>query len=77
LEKGSRLRLVFASPDTIYLEKNYNSGGNVAAETAKDARSAHVTLYQDAEHPSFLEIPVVEGSGKSERPSQNAGARSR
>jgi putative CocE/NonD family hydrolase len=59
LEKGSRLRLVFASPNTIYLEKNYNSGGEVATETAKDARTAHVTLYQDAEHVSYLELPVV------------------
>jgi putative CocE/NonD family hydrolase len=77
LEKGSRLRLVFASPNTIYLEKNYNSGGNVARETAKDARTAHVTLYQDAEHPSFVEIPVVQASDKPEAvsPKVNAGRR--
>ena len=59
LEKGSRLRLVFSSPNSIQLEKNYNSGGEVANESRKDARTAHVTLYQDAEHPSYLEIPVV------------------
>jgi putative CocE/NonD family hydrolase len=63
LEKGSRLRLVFWSPNSIYLEKNYNSGGEVADESRKDARTAHVTLYQDAEHPSYLEIPVVGASG--------------
>ena len=35
------------------------SGGVVASETAKDARTAHVVLYHDAEHPSALEIPIV------------------
>jgi putative CocE/NonD family hydrolase len=59
LAKGSRLRLVFSSPNTIYLEKNYNSGGEVADETKKDARTAHVTVYHDAAHPSCLEVPVV------------------
>jgi len=57
--KGSRLRLVISSPNSIYVEKNYNSGGVVANESGKDARTAHVTLYHDAEHPSALDIPVV------------------
>jgi putative CocE/NonD family hydrolase len=59
LEKGSRLRLVFYCPNSRYWEKNYNSGGEVADETRKDARAAHVTLYQDADHPSYLEVPFV------------------
>jgi uncharacterized protein len=59
VSRGSRLRLVIASPNSIYLEKNYNSGGVVADESAKDARTAHITLYHDAGHPSALEIPVV------------------
>jgi putative CocE/NonD family hydrolase len=63
LEKGSRLRLVFSSPNSIHLEKNYNSGGEVADESRKDARTAHVTLFQDAEHQSYLEVPVVKASG--------------
>ncbi len=58
VSKGSRLRLVVSCPNTIQLEKNYNSGGVVADETAKDARTAHVVLYHDAEHPSALEIPI-------------------
>jgi putative CocE/NonD family hydrolase len=65
LEKRSRLRLVFSSPNSIYLEKNYNSGGDVAAESWKDARTAHVTLYQDAEHASYLEVPAVRPSDAS------------
>ena len=57
--KGSRLRLLVRSPNSIGLEKNYNSGGVVAEESAKDARRARITLYHDAEHLSFLEIPIV------------------
>jgi putative CocE/NonD family hydrolase len=64
LDKGSRLRLVFYSPNSRYWEKNYNSGGEVAAETRKDARTAHVTLYQDAEHASYVEVPVVHRSAR-------------
>jgi putative CocE/NonD family hydrolase len=59
LEKGSRIRLVFECPNSIQLEKNYNSGGDVASESGKDARTAHITLFHDAEHPSVLELPVV------------------
>jgi uncharacterized protein len=59
IAKGSRLRLVISCPNTIYLEKNYNSGGTVADESAKDARTAHIILYHDARRPSALEIPVV------------------
>ena len=59
ISKGSRLRLVVSCLNSIYFQKNYNSGGVVADETAKDARIAHVVLYHDAEHPSALEIPIV------------------
>ncbi len=59
ISKGSRLRLLFRSPNSIFFEKNYNSGGNVAEESGKDARTAHITLYHDEQHPSFLEVPVV------------------
>jgi predicted acyl esterase len=59
IAKGSRLRLVICCPNSIYVEKNYNSGGVVADESGQDARTAHVTLYHDDEHPSFLELPIV------------------
>lgn len=67
--RGSRLRLLLRSPNSIFLEKNYNSGGVVAEESAKDARTAHVTLHHDAEHPSHLELPVVGRDGPAEPPS--------
>jgi hypothetical protein len=57
--KGSRLRLLINCPNSPSLEKNYNSGGVVAAETGKDARTAHITLLHDSEHPSALELPIV------------------
>ncbi len=59
IAKGSRLRLFVHCPNTPGTEKNYNSGGVVALETAKDARTAHVTLVHDAEHESALVLPVV------------------
>jgi uncharacterized protein len=59
IAKGSRLRLVFSCPNSINLEKNYNSGGDTSRESAKDARTAHITLFHDPAHPSVLELPVV------------------
>jgi len=60
LMKGSRLRLVVYSPNSIFWQKNYNSGGAVADETAKDARAAHVKVYHDAQHASAIELPLRE-----------------
>jgi predicted acyl esterase len=40
-------------------EKNYNRGGVEAAETGKDAKTAHVTLVHEGEHASTLEVPIV------------------
>lgn len=59
ISKGSRLRLVFSCPNSIYLEKNYNSGGAVENESKADARTARITLYHDSQRPSYLEIPEV------------------
>jgi putative CocE/NonD family hydrolase len=59
IAKGSRLRLIVGSINSPDVEKNYNSGGVVAAETGKDARTAHITLLHDTEHPSALELPIV------------------
>lgn len=59
VSKGSRIRLLLRSPNSYALQKNYNSGGVVADESGKDARTAHVTVYHDAQHPSVLELPLV------------------
>src|SRR6267378_2937150 len=60
LMKGSRLRLVVSSPNSIHFQKNYCSGGVVAEETAKDARTSHVQVYHDIEHPSTIQLPLRE-----------------
>jgi uncharacterized protein len=59
IAKGSVLRLFIHCPNSPGTEKNYNSGGVVAAETGKDSRAAHIILVHDAEHQSSLEVPVV------------------
>jgi uncharacterized protein len=59
IAKGSRLRLFVHCPNSTAAEKNYNSGGVVTLETGKDAKTAHITLVHDSEHPSALELPVV------------------
>ena len=59
IAKGSRLRLIVSSINSTGTEKNYNSGGVVAAETGNDAKTAHISLIHDAGHPSALELPIV------------------
>jgi len=58
LMKGSRLRLVVSSPNSIFWQKNYCSGGVVADETAKDARTCHLKIYHDANHASAIQLPL-------------------
>src|SRR5262249_25839655 len=58
--QGRRLRLGVSRINSSGVQKNYNSRGVVSDETAKDPRAAHGPLYHDAEHPSGLEIPVVQ-----------------
>lgn len=58
IRKGHRLRLVIGPIDSIFSQKNYNSGGAVAEETMQDARSVTVRLIQDEARPSLLQIPL-------------------
>jgi uncharacterized protein len=58
LMKGSRLRLVVTASNSMFWQKNYCSGGVVADETAKDARTCHVQIYHDAEHASTAQLPL-------------------
>jgi len=64
LMKGSRLRLVVSSHNSIFGEKNYNSGGVVAEETAKDAHTAHIQVHHHAAHASMLQLPLAPPRGK-------------
>jgi uncharacterized protein len=58
LMKSSRLRLVVTAVNSILWQKNYCSGGVVAEETPKDARTCNVQLYHDAEHASAIQLPL-------------------
>jgi len=62
IAKGSRLRLMIAPMNSMYAEKNYNTGGVVAAESGKDARKVTVTLYHDSARPSALTVPIAAAS---------------
>jgi uncharacterized protein len=62
IAKGSRLRLILAPVNSLWSQKNYNSGGIVANESGKDARKVTVTLYHDASRPSALYVPIAAAS---------------
>jgi uncharacterized protein len=62
IKRGHRLRLVVAPTgrliDSPFTQKNYNGGGVVAHESAKDARPVTVRLHHDRSHPSALYVPI-------------------
>src|SRR5204862_4460280 len=62
LMKGSRLRLIVTAVNSINWQKNYCSGGVVADETAKDARTCHVKILHDAQHASAIQVPLREAA---------------
>ena len=59
IRRGQRLRLVIGPINSIYSQKNYNSGGVVAEESVHDARPVTVVLYHDQAHPSALYVPYA------------------
>jgi len=56
--KHSRLRLVIGPINSIYSEKNHNSGGVVAEESIEVARAVTVRLFHDHAHPSVVQVPI-------------------
>lgn len=60
VRKGCRLRLVIGPINSIFSEKNYNSGGVVTEESLADARPVTVRLLHDEAHPSALYIPLAQ-----------------
>jgi len=59
LPKGTRLRVILGPVNTPDWQKNYNSGGRIGYETAKDARTATISVHLDSRHPSYLELPLA------------------
>lgn len=70
---GSRVRLVIAAVNSPQWEKNYNTGGPVAFESGKNARTARVSLYHDPARPSALELPVAAPTRRRIASSMGAG----
>jgi predicted acyl esterase len=58
VSKGHRLRLVIGPINSIYSQKNYNSGGVVSAESMRDARTVTVKVFHDPGRPSALYLPI-------------------
>jgi hypothetical protein len=59
IARGDRLRLLIRAPNSIFWQKNYNSGGDVNRESGRDARVAHITVGHGGPHASYLEVPVL------------------
>ena len=59
IKRGHRLRLVIRPLNSIFWQKNYNKGGVVAEESAKDSRVVTVKVFHDAAHPSALYVPIA------------------
>lgn len=55
---GSRLRVIVGPAASIYSQRNYNSGGAVASETAVDGRPVTVKIFHDHSRPTALYIPL-------------------
>jgi uncharacterized protein len=60
IKKGSRLRLVLGPLNSPDYQKNYNSGGNINKETARNAKQTIIKLYHNKKYPSRIEIPIKE-----------------
>lgn len=71
IKKGSRLRLVISPVNSLGIQKNYNSGGEVPRETIEDSKTVTVTLYHDRSHLSALYIPFGQPE-PAERPDSSA-----
>jgi hypothetical protein len=67
LGKGSRLRLVIGPINSIYSQKNHNSGAPIAQESMQDARPVLVKLLHDRSHPSALHVPIGQNATESRR----------
>lgn len=73
LVKHSRIRLVVSCPNSMFEQKNYNSGGDVMRETAADARTAHVTVHHREPHASYIELPLGDVVAKRRLEPHEAG----
>lgn len=57
---GHRIRLEVSSSNFPQFNRNSNTGGNIAQETAEEYRPAVNRVYHSAEYPSRLILPIIE-----------------
>lgn len=56
---GRRLRLVVDTPNSIYEQRNFNSGKEVVRETIADARATRVTMFEGGKEGARIELPIA------------------
>lgn len=56
---GHRLRLEVSSSNFPRFDRNTNTGGVIARESAADFRTAHNEIWHDERHASHLVLPVI------------------
>jgi uncharacterized protein len=59
LPAGTRIRLVLSPLDTPDWERNDDTGGPLGVQSVMAGRVATITVHLDAQHPSYLELPVA------------------
>jgi putative CocE/NonD family hydrolase len=59
IRKGSRLRLTVGPINSIFFQKNYNSGGAVSDESVACARTVTVKVLHGPSYPSVLYVPLA------------------
>lgn len=57
---GHRIRLEVSSSNFPRFDRNTNTGGVIATETAADFKIATNEILHDADHPSHLILPIIE-----------------
>jgi len=61
LPAGTRIRLVLSPLDTPDWERNDNTGGPLGIRSVAAGRVATIRVHLDAQHPSYLELPIAKG----------------
>jgi hypothetical protein len=57
---GHRIRLEVSSSNFPRFDRNSNTGGEIARETAGQYQPAINRIFHDAAHPSHLIVPIIE-----------------
>jgi len=59
IRAGGRLRLTVRTVNSIHLQRNFQAGGNVDAESRADARAGWICIRQGGRYDSRMSIPLA------------------